>query len=190
MFEPYLLLFGIVLWVGVTALILSLFGEASKTAAPKGLTELAKLQAKLEAQLKAKSALEQQCVLLRQELQQQSDELNADFQAATFEQLQTLLTNYPTAVKMAQVKPDLPAKNLIALFTPLENLLTSWGYETIGKTWEQVSYNPQWHQADTEDLTPGEAVYIRFVGYKNGDRLLVPAQVSRTLPGESNNQEL
>jgi len=176
MFEPHLLFFGIFLWLGATSLILSLFGEAYKTAAPKDLAK---------AQLKTNTELQQQCERLRQELQTQKDQLNADFKAATFEQLQTLLTNYPTAIKMAQIKPDLPAKNLIALFTPLENLLSSWGYETIGKTWEQVSYNPQWHQADTEGITPGEAVYIRFVGYKNGDRILFPAQVSRTLPGES-----
>lgn len=127
--------------------------------------------------------LRQQCFRLRSELQQQKTQLTIDFRNATFEQLQTLLTNYPAARKMAEAKPDLPAKNLSALFTPLENLLTSWDFEMIGSAWEQVAYNPQLHQPDVEDITEGELVYIRFVGYRNGEQILTPAKVSRTLPG-------
>jgi DNA-binding Xre family transcriptional regulator/molecular chaperone GrpE (heat shock protein) len=126
--------------------------------------------------------LRQQCLRLRDELQQQKTQLTTDFRNATFEQLQTLLTNYPAARKMAEAKPDLPAKNLSALFTPLENLLKSWDFEMIGSAWEQVAYNPQLHQPDVEDITEGELVYIRFVGYRDGDRILTPAKVSRTLP--------
>lgn len=126
--------------------------------------------------------LRQQCLRLREELQQQKAQLTADFRRATFEQLQTLLTNYPAARKMAEAKPDMPAKNLSALFTPLENLLSSWDFETIGSAWEQTAYNPQLHQADVEDITEGELVYIRFVGYREGERILAPAKVSRTLP--------
>jgi hypothetical protein len=32
------------------------------------------------------------------------------------------------------------------------------------------------------DIQPGEAVYVRFVGYRDGETVLVPAKVSRTLP--------
>lgn len=131
--------------------------------------------------------LRQQCLRLRQELQQQKAQLTADFRRATFEQLQTLLTNYPTARKMAEAKPNWPAKNLSALFTPLENLLTSWDFETIGSACEQVAYNPQLHQPDVQDITEGELVYVRFVGYRDGERILAPAKVSRTLPGGMNN---
>jgi molecular chaperone GrpE (heat shock protein) len=127
--------------------------------------------------------LRQQCLRLRGELQQQKNQLTDDFRYSTFEQLQTLLTQYPAARKRAEAKPDLPAKNLCALFTPLENLLSSWGFETIGSAWEQVAYNPQLHQPDVEDITEGELVYVRFVGYRDGERILCPAKVSRTLPG-------
>ena len=126
--------------------------------------------------------LRQQCFRLREELQQQKAQLTADFRRATFEQLQTLLTSYPAARKMAEAKPDTPAKNLSALFTPLENLLSSWDFQTIGSAWEQTAYNPQLHQPDVEDITEGELVYIRFVGYREGERILAPAKVSRTLP--------
>ena len=126
--------------------------------------------------------IQQQCQRLRQELEGQSKQLKFDFQQETLEQLQTLLTNYPTACKMAEIKPDLPAKNLIALFTPLDNLLTNWGYEVIGKPWEKVEYNPKLHQADDDEINQGELVYIRFVGYRQADKILFPAKVSRKLP--------
>ena len=83
---------------------------------------------------------------------------------------------------MVEAKPDLPAKNLVPLFTPLDNVLASWGYEQIGSPWEQVPFNPQLYQADTNDIAEGDLVYIRFVGYRNGSRILSPAKVSRTLP--------
>jgi hypothetical protein len=126
--------------------------------------------------------LEQQCLRLREQIQQQKIQLNEDFQADTFEQLQTLLTNYPTARKMAAANPNLPAQNLSALFTPLENLLESWDVEAIGVPWSQVPYDPRLHQPDIDDLSAGEPVYIRFVGYQQGNRILCPARVSRTPP--------
>jgi molecular chaperone GrpE (heat shock protein) len=131
--------------------------------------------------------LELQCQRLREELKQQSQQLQSDFQQETFTQLQTLLSNYPTVKKMALAKPELPAKNLISLFTSLDNLITSWGYTAIGETWEQVNYNPQLHQADSDDIQEGELVYIRFIGYQDGDKVLYPAKVSRTLPPGFNN---
>ena len=131
--------------------------------------------------------LEIQCQRLREELKQQSQQLQTDFQQETFTQLQTLLSNYPTVKKMALAKPELPAKNLISLFTSLDNLITNWGYTAIGETWEQVNYNPQLHQADSDDIQEGELVYIRFIGYQNGDKVLYPAKISRTLPGGFDN---
>ena len=131
------------------------------------------------------AALRQECLRLRDKLQQQSAEVTRDLQESTFQKLQTLLTNYPSARQLAQAKPDLPAKNLTSLFTPLDNLLASWGYEPIGSAWERVPYNPQLHQPDAGDIVEGEIVYIRFVGYRDGDRILCPAKVSRTLPGGS-----
>lgn len=130
--------------------------------------------------------LREQCQRLREELETQKSQLWEHFCQSTFEELQTLLTNYPTAAEMARIKPDLPAKNLTALFATLDNLLENWGYEPIGQPWESVAYNPQFHQGDCDDMQPGEVVYIRFVGYRQGDRILSPAKVSRTLPSGIN----
>lgn len=103
-------------------------------------------------------------------------------QRQVFEQLQTLLVNYPTVTKAALAKPDMPAKNILPLFTPLGNLLQQWGYAPIGEPWENVAFDPQLHQPDVADMAAGEMVYIRFIGYRDGTTILVPAKVSRTLP--------
>lgn len=126
--------------------------------------------------------LRTECLRLREELQQQNLELTTEFRHSTFQQLQTLLTNYPSVRQLVQVKPDLPAKNLTSLFISLDNLIESWGHEPIGQVWEQVPYNPQLHQPDVGDIEAGELVYIRFVGYQDGEYILCPAKVSRTLP--------
>jgi molecular chaperone GrpE (heat shock protein) len=126
--------------------------------------------------------LRQQCARLREELQQQKNQLTQDFRGDTFAQLQTLLTNYPSARQMAEANSNLRAKNLTALFTPLDNLLESWGWELIGVPWARIPYDPQLHQPDNDDIKEGELVYIRFVGYRERDRILSPAKVSRTLP--------
>ncbi|MGK7924709.1 MAG: nucleotide exchange factor GrpE [Spirulina sp.] len=126
--------------------------------------------------------LQKQCRRLRSELQDNLDRIRGDIQEETFEQLQTLMMNFPTACVMAEVKPNLPARNFIALFTPLKNLLQTWGYESIGTAWEQVIFDPQIHQADSDDIQEGDLVFVRFVGYRSGDRILCPAKVSRNLP--------
>jgi molecular chaperone GrpE (heat shock protein) len=136
-------------------------------------------KANLEDQV---DALKQQCLRLRTSLEQQAEQVQNDTQAAAFKQVQVLLTQYPSVRRMVEDKPDLPARNLVAMFTALDNLLKFWGYHAIGIPWEAVAYDPQLHEGDSADLQPGETLYIRFVGYRQGDRILIPAKVSRTLP--------
>jgi hypothetical protein len=136
-------------------------------------------RAKLEEEI---VALTQQCQRLRDELKTQAAQVQADAIDGGFEQIQTLLTQYPSVRKMVESQPDLPARNIVALLTALENLVKFWECQSIGKPWEAVSYDPQIHQSDMDDLQTGESVYVRFVGYQKGDRILIPAKVSRTLP--------
>jgi hypothetical protein len=75
----------------------------------------------------------QQCLRLRQELQNQSTLVRMDERHSTFEQLQSLLTNYFTVRAIVQANSEIPAQNLVSLFTPLDNLLASWSIEPIGK---------------------------------------------------------
>ncbi|MBW4691387.1 MAG: DUF4175 domain-containing protein [Lyngbya sp. HA4199-MV5] len=125
--------------------------------------------------------LTQKCAQLEQALQQQETTLTATFRRSLFKQLQTLFTHHPSISKIIEAKPDLPAKSLTPMFVPLENLIQSWGYHQIGTAWEQVAYDPTLHQPDAPDIAPGELVYVRFVGYRDGDTILCPAKVSRTL---------
>jgi hypothetical protein len=173
--------FGLILGIIIYTL-LRLFLFPNKTQ----LADISPISATSHDQDQRIQELENQCQRLREELKQHSQQMRLDFKNETFTQLQTLLSNYPTVQKMALAKPDLPARNLVSLFTPLENLLASWGYAPIGKPWEQVKYNPQLHQADNEDIQEGESVYIRFIGYLDGDKILYPAKVSRTIPGGYN----
>lgn len=173
------MLLGIILWIIISVLLLTTFG----TLASKNKQKLSNDSDKSKQEEIIN--LQKQCQRLREELDNQSKQLKNDFRSEVFEQLQPLLTNYPSALQMLTIKPDLPAKNLISLFTSLENLLENWQYETIGKPWEKVNYDPQIHQADSDDIEVGESVYIRFVGYRDGDNILSPAKVSLNLPPNS-----
>ncbi|MGB0563530.1 MAG: hypothetical protein ACPGVO_17255 [Spirulinaceae cyanobacterium] len=126
--------------------------------------------------------LQQQCRRLRDEAQQQAEITSRDVIESSFVVLQTLLMNYPTARVMVAAKPNLPARNFTPLFMPLDNLLQTWGYEPIGTAWDKVVFDPRFHQSDESSIHEGELVYVRFVGYRAGDRILCPAKVSRTLP--------
>lgn len=179
--NPELFWFGCVLMLLCLCFTFSLISTGSKTSASTHTRTI--VGSDLLSATQTIADLQQQCVRLRADLQQQKAQLHTDFQDSSFAQLQPLLISYPSACKMAQANPELPARNLIALFTPLENLLQTWHINPIGAAWEQVPFNAQLHQPDTDDMAAGEPVYVRFVGYHHGDRILSPAKVSRTLPG-------
>jgi hypothetical protein len=183
-------LFAILLWIGTTIFLFNLFSEnESKSPSKKSLTPVSLnkneeilTQENNLAKQKEIESLKQQCHQLRLQLKQQSAQLKQDFQNETLTHLNSLIISYPTAKKMAEIKPDLPAKNLLALLTPLDTLIQNWGFEMIGQPWEKVKFDPQFHQGDRDDLEIGEDVYIRFVGYRDGEDILYPAKVSKTLP--------
>jgi molecular chaperone GrpE (heat shock protein) len=125
----------------------------------------------------------QECQRLQEQLDNQTIQLTRQIQEQTFQKITPLLVQYPTLQQVVQQKrPDLPATTVLNLLKSLENLLQDWGIEPIGTPWQQVTFDPELHQPDTEDIYPGEAVYIRFIGYRTPTRILVRAKVSRTLP--------
>ncbi len=111
-------------------------------------------------------------------------ELQGNWQKESINLLQELLISYPTAKLMVELKHSLPSKNILALLKPLELLLDEWDIETIGQPWKKVPYNPNIHDCGEENISPGELVYIRWVGYYQGEKVLLPAKVSRKLPGQ------
>jgi hypothetical protein len=136
-------------------------------------TQLTEVKSQLQTNEVKRAKLEEEIVALTQQCQRLREELK------------TLLTQYPSVRKMVESQPDLPARNIVALLTSLENLVKFWECQSIGKPWEAVSYDPQIHQSDMDDLQVGESVYVRFIGYQKGDRILIPAKVSRTLPANA-----
>ncbi len=118
--------------------------------------------------------------------QQEQDLVRAatleELRTQLFEHLRFMLINYPSARYRAEQDPQMKASQVVALFRPLDTLLANWGYEPIGTVGETVGYDPQLHEPDQPDVNPLDPVYIRYVGYRKGPRILCPARVSRTLP--------
>ncbi|MBE9222812.1 hypothetical protein IQ215_08895 [Cyanobacterium stanieri LEGE 03274] len=132
--------------------------------------------------------LEQQNSFLTQKCEVLPKEVRQNLQAKYFQQLESLLTNYPTAKIMVRFKPDLPAKSVVCLLKPLEELLAGWEITPVGQPWRRVNFNPNLHQPDADDIREGDWVYVRFVGYAQQDEVLVKAKVSRFLPGQEGNK--
>jgi len=171
--------FSILAWVVVTAL---LFYWATPFYRPTEPTTQSVTPTPPTSDPAELQELRQEIARLRDQLAASKAQAEGDLKAETFGTLETLLVNYPSARKMAESRPEMPARNLSALFVPLENLLENWGYEPIGEVWAQTAYDPQVHQADEDDIAEGESIYVRFIGYRDGDTILSPAKVSRTLP--------
>ncbi|EDX76427.1 hypothetical protein MC7420_4683 [Coleofasciculus chthonoplastes PCC 7420] len=60
----------------------------------------------------------------------------------------------------------------------MEQLLQQWGIEAIASVGDELTYDPQWHQLMSGTVQPGELVRVRYVGYRQGDKLLYRAKVS------------
>lgn len=188
--------FGLVLTVGLTVLFWSFFSAQMRSKRQSTSGAIATDSVELKR-------LRQQCQQLQQQLQdalqaaqplpqteaddtsdlQQSDS-SADLrqvQQAIIQQLQPLLTRYPSLQQLTRESPQL-AHSLPTLFEPVENLLQTWDITPIGLPGEAVLYDPEVHHLDADEVRKGESVYIHFVGYRQGDRIFCPAVVSRTPP--------
>ena len=123
---------------------------------------------------------------LQMQVQEQRQELLQAFQQSALSVLESLLLQWPTAAYAAQKNPQAPAVKLLPLLRPLEQLLHSWQVERIGTVGEEVTYDPRWHQvmasasgvSSEQVVVTGDAVRVRYVGYRQGDRLLYRAKVS------------
>ncbi|NMG57284.1 XRE family transcriptional regulator [Geitlerinema sp. P-1104] len=124
-----------------------------------------------------RESLKQEYQRLQVQLSQQSQQLRQEFQRESLERLESFLRFWYTAAAMVQQNPQLPAKNLLPLIRPLEQLFEDWGLIPIGDVQAIVPYNPQQHQLKQGTANPGDRVRITHRGYYHGDRLLWRAQV-------------
>jgi molecular chaperone GrpE (heat shock protein) len=113
----------------------------------------------------------------------QLQEINEQkFQQSCLEILESLLLQFPTAAAKARENPQLAAINILPLVEkPLQRLLQAWGIEAIAQVGEEVSYNPQLHQAMEGNISPNQIVKVRYIGYHQQGKLLYRAKVSPIL---------
>jgi molecular chaperone GrpE (heat shock protein) len=181
--------FGLVLTVGLTVLFWSFFSAQVRTKHQSASGAIATDTAELKRLRQHCQQLEQQLQQVLQTAQPQSD---ADIEPETstnarviqqdiIQQLQPLLTRYPS-VQQASSESPVSAQTIATLLEPIETLLETWGLEAIGSPGDSVPYTPELHHLEDSEIQAGESVYIYFVGYRQGDRILYPAVVSRTPP--------
>jgi DNA-binding Xre family transcriptional regulator len=103
----------------------------------------------------------------------------ADFQYASFQIMESFLTYWPAAAHQAKLDPTFPASKLLPLVGSIDRLVTSWGIESIGQVGEIIPFNPQLHQSLEGIISPATPVQIRYPGYRQENRLLTRAKVSR-----------
>lgn len=124
------------------------------------------------------AACRQEYEKLQQEMAQQKQSLAIEFQRASLETIESWLLQWPTAIAAVRKNPQLPAARLLGLVEPLGRLLQQWNLEAIAFVGQKLAYNPQHHQLMKGTAEPGELVEVRYVGYKQGDKLLYKAKVS------------
>lgn len=124
------------------------------------------------------TTLQQEYDRLRASLTQQKDELWQTFQQDSVHILESLLLQLPTAAYAAQQNPQAPAVKLLPLLRPIDQLLQHWGITAIATVGTESPYDPQHHQLMDGTASPGDRVRVRYVGYRQGDRILYRAKVS------------
>jgi transcriptional regulator with XRE-family HTH domain len=122
--------------------------------------------------------LQQEYQHLQQQLQQQRETLQSEFQHQSLQTLESFLTYFPTAKHAAINNPNFPASKLFPLVGSIDRLIQEWGVTVIGNVGFQVTYDPRWHQLIEGIANPDELVVVRYVGYRQGEKLIFRAQVS------------
>ncbi|MGF1568011.1 MAG: hypothetical protein ACFCVD_08055 [Nodosilinea sp.] len=152
--------------------LIAQFGEDAKIA-PLGLDRAQSL-----AQVEP---LRQEYERLQAEMEAQAQVVRQQMQGEAIAILESWLLQWPTAVYAVQQNESLPATRLIPLTKPLDRLLQAWDMTPIGSVGAEVPYDPQQHQPMGAEVSPGQPVRIRYVGYRQGDRLLYRAKVSASV---------
>ena len=130
-----------------------------------------------KAPAKSVEILQQEYQQLQQQFQQQRETLQAEFQFQSLQTLESFLTYFPTAKHAAIDNPDLPASKIFPLVGSIDRLIRLWGVTVIGTVGSQVNYDPRWYQLIEGSANPDELVTVRYVGYRQGEKLIFRAKV-------------
>ncbi|WP_373546531.1 helix-turn-helix domain-containing protein [Chamaesiphon sp.] len=115
---------------------------------------------------------------LQHQFQQQREILQAEFQYQSLQTLESFLTYFPTAKYAAAQNHDFPASKILPLVQSIDRLIQQWDVSIIGTVGARVEYDPRWHQLIAGTATPEELVTVRYVGYRQDDKLIFRAKVS------------
>jgi molecular chaperone GrpE (heat shock protein) len=131
----------------------------------------------LLGEVDATQALRQECQRLQQQLEQAAEQQRDRWETAALERLEPWLLNWPRAVQAAQANPQIPARNLLALARPIEQLLETWEVEVLGQVGDRLPYDPSWQVAVEGTPEPGAMVTVKRPGYRWRGGLLHRAEV-------------
>ncbi len=131
-----------------------------------------------QADKKRVAALQQEYDRLKRQVDEQTEQAIADFLQSALGVLETWMVQWPTAAYAAEHNDTVPAKRLLPLMRPVEQLLEHWGVEAIAMVGAEVPYDPALHQLMSGTAQPGDPVRVRYVGYRQGGKLLHRAKVS------------
>lgn len=115
---------------------------------------------------------------LEEKMENQKNTMEQKFQEASLQTLESWLIQWPTAIAAILKNPELPAARLLPLVKPIERLVKKWGIEKIDFVGKELPYNPQCHELMKGVAKPGDMVRVRYVGYKQKERILYKPKVS------------
>jgi DNA-binding Xre family transcriptional regulator len=122
--------------------------------------------------------LRQEYQQLQQQFQQQKATLQAEFQHQSLQTIESFLTYFPAAKHAAKNNPDFPASKILPLVQSIDQLISQWGVTAIGEVGSELSYDPRWHQLIAGTANSGEVVTVRYIGYRQGEKLIFRAKVN------------
>jgi DNA-binding Xre family transcriptional regulator len=125
------------------------------------------------------ATLKQEYQYLQHQVQQQQTTLEAEFRARSLQTLESFLTYFPTAKYAAENNPNFPASKLFPLVQSIDRLISDWDVTVIGEVGATIPYDPRWHQLIEGNATTAELVTVRYVGYRQAEKAIFRAKVSR-----------
>jgi molecular chaperone GrpE (heat shock protein) len=96
-----------------------------------------------------------------------------------------LLSQLATLRAMAAEGKPVRAEDLLTLAGKLEKAFAEGGLQPVGEVGATAAFDPKFHQRMSGgDVSDGDAVRVRFVGYACGDAVVTKAMVSREESGK------
>lgn len=100
---------------------------------------------------------------------------------ALFRGLQPVLVQLPTLRAAVERGADVSARDVLEVLSPLGEFASDLGVECIGEAGQETRYEPRLHRAvgrGAARVAAGDAVRVRYVGFRLGDEVLAKAEVT------------